>query len=629
MGGVTVILTDLATGTTTTTTTDAAGFYLFPGLAPGSYTVTFVAPGGTELTSQDAGGNDALDSDADPVTGVTGAIALGAGVDDDSVDAGLVELASGLAILKSPDLQLVDLGADATFEITVTNTGDAPLTDVIVSDPAFPQCGFELPLLAPGQSATITCTVANVTADFTNTASATAADPAGGLVESGPDTVEVVVQGPAISVDKTPDTQAVPVGQDAPFTITVTNIGAVELVTINITDPQTPACDNVVGPLAAGASTSYDCVATGVLTDFTNTVTAVGADAEGNTVSDSDEAEVVVESGSISITKVADADAVPAGTDVTYTIVVTNAGVTNLSNVTVTDATLPACDNLFATLAAGASETYTCVAPALAEDTTNVADVVATEPDGSVVSDSATEEVIVLVPGLAITKDPNQTLIEGDTAVFTITVTNTGQVDLTDVVVTDPLTPDCDRTFAAFAVGASQTYSCSAIDVETGFVNIATVVGQSPTGPLTDEATADVIVLPTGDLVGRVFEDVNNDGVFDPLVDVPIPNVDVVLTLADGSTLTVVSGPDGTWSAVVPAGVTTIDVDESDPDFPAEFSETTTADGQTVTVANTGTTVSEPIGYIDLPGARLIGTCLLYTSPSPRDATLSRMPSSA
>ena len=28
-------------------------------------------------------------------------------------------------------------------------------------------------------------------------------------------------------------------------------------------------------------------------------------------------------------------------------------------------------------------------------------------------------------------------------------------------------------------------------------------------------------------------------------------------------------------------------------------------------------------------GSKLLGTCLLYTSPSPRDATLSRMPSSA
>ena len=36
---------------------------------------------------------------------------------------------------------------------------------------------------------------------------------------------------------------------------------------------------------------------------------------------------------------------------------------------------------------------------------------------------------------------------------------------------------------------------------------------------------------------------------------------------------------------------------------------------------------SQILGY--RPGVTLSGACLLYTSPSPRDATLSRMPSSA
>ena len=35
------------------------------------------------------------------------------------------------------------------------------------------------------------------------------------------------------------------------------------------------------------------------------------------------------------------------------------------------------------------------------------------------------------------------------------------------------------------------------------------------------------------------------------------------------------------------------------------------------------------INIIDTPGHADFGGCLLYTSPSPRDATLSRMPSSA
>ena len=34
-------------------------------------------------------------------------------------------------------------------------------------------------------------------------------------------------------------------------------------------------------------------------------------------------------------------------------------------------------------------------------------------------------------------------------------------------------------------------------------------------------------------------------------------------------------------------------------------------------------------GEIDTPAFMPVGTCLLYTSPSPRDKTVSRMPSSA
>ena len=40
-----------------------------------------------------------------------------------------------------------------------------------------------------------------------------------------------------------------------------------------------------------------------------------------------------------------------------------------------------------------------------------------------------------------------------------------------------------------------------------------------------------------------------------------------------------------------------------------------------------GLSVSAPIGYSEVAG--LYGGCLLYTSPSPRDGLLSRMPSSA
>ena len=58
------------------TVTDADGLYLFAGLPPGEYFVEFdlaTLPAGYVVTFQDQGLDDAVDSDADPVTGVTAA----------------------------------------------------------------------------------------------------------------------------------------------------------------------------------------------------------------------------------------------------------------------------------------------------------------------------------------------------------------------------------------------------------------------------------------------------------------------------------------------------------------------------------------------------------------------------
>ncbi|WP_372898515.1 SdrD B-like domain-containing protein [Stieleria sp.] len=74
-----------------TDVTDSNGLYLFENLQPGNYFVEFVTstlPSGYVLTSQDQGTNDAVDSDADPSTGLTEVIILGT-VDDLTWDAGI------------------------------------------------------------------------------------------------------------------------------------------------------------------------------------------------------------------------------------------------------------------------------------------------------------------------------------------------------------------------------------------------------------------------------------------------------------------------------------------------------------------------------------------------------------
>lgn len=98
---------------------------------------------------------------------------------------------------------------------------------------------------------------------------------------------------PGIAVDKSPDTQDVTSGGDANFTITVTNTGDITL-TVTTSDPLVPACDNSLGDLGPGASTSYACTDVGVTASYTNTITATGAVTGGPTVTATDSAVVNV-----------------------------------------------------------------------------------------------------------------------------------------------------------------------------------------------------------------------------------------------------------------------------------------------------------------------------------------------
>src|ERR1043166_6688724 len=63
--------------------------YLFTGLAPGTYTITFSKPADYVFTGQDVGSDDQVDSDADITTGMTGSYTLASGQYNLTVDAGV------------------------------------------------------------------------------------------------------------------------------------------------------------------------------------------------------------------------------------------------------------------------------------------------------------------------------------------------------------------------------------------------------------------------------------------------------------------------------------------------------------------------------------------------------------
>jgi uncharacterized repeat protein (TIGR01451 family) len=107
-------------------------------------------------------------------------------------------------------------------------------------------------------------------------------------------------------------------------------------------------------------------------------------------------------------------------------------------------------------------------------------------------------------PAIAIVKEPkSQTVAPGGTAAFAITVTNTGNVVLTDVTVTDAKSPNCNRTkadipaLASMAPGAHVTYTCTRPNVTASFDNVAVATGKPPVGPpVTATDTAPVKIAP-------------------------------------------------------------------------------------------------------------------------------------
>jgi len=170
---------------TATTTTGAGGFYLFPNLVPGTYTITFGTPGGFILSPQDQGGDDAKDSDAAPGTQQTIPTVLTSGESDLTWDAGFYQA------MPSIDLEKYVNGQDAdalpgviiivppsapptvTFTFTTTNTGNMTLTNVVVTDNVYGAI-CTIPTLAPGASSTCTITAPAALGMHTNIATVTA-----------------------------------------------------------------------------------------------------------------------------------------------------------------------------------------------------------------------------------------------------------------------------------------------------------------------------------------------------------------------------------------------------------------------------------------------------------------------
>ena len=233
------------------------------------------------------------------------------------------------------------------------------------------------------------------------------------------------------------------------------------------------------------------------------------------------------------------------------------------------------------------------------------------------VTDTVTTPVVPAAPALGIVKalsanadeDGSTTVSIGDTLSYTITVTNTGNLDQNNVVVTDNLITPSTNTCATVAVGGTCVltgdYVVTMSDEGSDIVNTASAESDEVTTPVTDTVTTPVVpAAPALGIVKALSANADEDG---------------STTVSIGDTLSY------TITVTNTGNLDQNNVVVSDPMLVND--RTTTC--ASVPVGGTCTLTGDYVVTMADEGGDIVNTCLLYTSPSPRDQRGSRMPSSA
>ena len=343
------------------------------------------------------------------------------------------------------------------------------------------------------------------------------------------------------------------VGDIITYNIVLTNTGNVDVTDITVTDENADSITpSAIATIIPGAT--INIVATHTITQADldrgyvyNMAAVEGNDPTGAPVGDdsSDPTEplqpgdpgynsecpdctvtTITQMPALTLTKDAQAGTYDSVGDViTYDIVLTNSGNVTITDMVVTDVNA---DTLtpanITTLAPGTSVTITATHVVTQSDLDagfvyNSAQVTGNDPIGNPVTDESSDPTnptqpggpghnsecpdctvttITQLPALILTKDAQAGTYDsvGDVITYDIMLTNSGNVTITDMVVTDAnadtLTPANVTTLAPGAsVTITATHVVTQSDLDAGFVyNSAQVTGNDPTGnPVTDESS--------------------------------------------------------------------------------------------------------------------------------------------
>ena len=578
-------------------------------------------------------------------------------------------LAPQLTITKTASATSFTVGVAASYTLNVQNTGTAATTAVSTITDAIP-AGLTIGTLPAGCTAagqTVTCTIAAGLAAGASTSFIIPVTPTEAAVPGVTNTATVSGGGdstcPAaarctgsvttpvlfissLTLDKTASpTTLTAVGATVTYSFLVTNTGNVTITGLQINETvfsgtgTAPVVTCPVTTLAALASTT--CTGTYAVTQqdidagtITNTATASGTDLVGGTSTSPPDTATVTATQTPSQTLVkaltndSTGGSVSVGDVLEYTVTLTNTGNTTLTGVVVNDPKISPNSITCPTVAPGGTcvlvGTYTVIqSDADAGTIQNVA--TATSP----VCPAGGVGVCTVTVDTPVPQTPSQTLVKeltgnadqdvsgtvtlGDTLTYTVTVTNTGNTTLSNVVVSDPMTTPASITCASLVPGALcqlvGTYTVVAADVTAGEVsNTAVVTSSLCAAGSTDPActtTVDVPVLPA---TTSVSKSVDTAG---PV----LPGATLTYTLtttvagsatAEDITLTDTLGPGLTFGAVTVQGeyictgalVCTLPAGKAPGIYTVSYTATVDA-GATGTVSNAVVATTPPGGDPD------------------------------
>ncbi len=221
------------------------------------------------------------------------------------------------------DLQTVPMNGTARFKITVYNTGQVNLTDVVVNDSDSADCNrsaaqtkalYSGSVFAAGSEFSYECVQRNMTASDNSSATVKAKAVKTGQKVSDSDPTRVIVKGtPGIMIDKNDadngdDFQLIYEGGMATYTITVKNTSDVALKNVVVTDSvagsdcsltaaQTKAKYNKTGTeyFDPGEEFSYKCKQENINQNIVTSASVVAYSVQDNEkVTDTDDTEVRV-----------------------------------------------------------------------------------------------------------------------------------------------------------------------------------------------------------------------------------------------------------------------------------------------------------------------------------------------